>query len=164
MQQYRTALSLHCYKNIPRTIRKKEEGSISPVHYSILEWTVTMDGWVVISGPRRSYTIATVFIGNPPLQQPQEMMLFGPVWLIFCQAWVISLFSVSSPLLLGYNHESHPDLESSFPGLRLPLKAFQWLTPVSLLPTQHPFSILKAMLQFYFQSNSSALTLGLEAI
>ena len=45
MQQYRTALSLDSDRNIGREIVKREEGSVSPAHYSNLEWTVTM-GWL----------------------------------------------------------------------------------------------------------------------
>lgn len=63
MQQYRTSLSLDADRNIGRTIMKREEDSVSPAHYSILEWTVTM-GW--LSGHQWAKTgIVIVFIENP---------------------------------------------------------------------------------------------------
>lgn len=63
MRQYRTSLSLDSDRNTGRTIRKREEGSVSPAHCSILEWTVTM-GW--LSGHQWAKTdIVIVFIENP---------------------------------------------------------------------------------------------------
>lgn len=62
MWQYRTSLSLDSDRDIGRTIMKREEGSVSPAHYSILEWTVTM-GW--LSGHQWAKTdIVIVFIEN----------------------------------------------------------------------------------------------------